>query len=149
MMRATTLLRPSSFARGWSVVLAGLVLVGIPLEVIGLPRPIPGFLEFDWTHDLLHVVLLGMAAYYGWLARPAGARGFAQAFGVLGLLVALAGSVPPVAAAIHDLMRWHFEPGENVVHALLGAWGTVAGFSRPSGDEEAGRRSRWSRGTAA
>jgi hypothetical protein len=127
-MRTSVLLRPASFARGWTAVLVGLVLAGITLELAGLPRLVPGFLEFDWTHDLLHIVLLGMAAYYGWLARPSGARLFARVFGLLGLLVAAMGSIPPFAAAVDELVAWHSEPGENVVHGLLGLWGTVAGF---------------------
>ena len=133
MPSVATLLEPRSFARGWAVVLAGLVFVGVTLELVGSPRFIPGFLEFDWTHDLLHVVLLGLAIHFGWFARPIATRTYARVFGIGGLLVATIGSIPATAAAMHDATAWHSELGENVVHALLGAWGTVAGFRRPTG----------------
>jgi hypothetical protein len=126
------LLRPRIFARGWAAVLAGLVLVGIPLELAGRAELLPGLLEFDWTHDLLHVVLLGLAVHFGWLAQPGATRVYARTFGIGGLLVAAIGSVPAAAAAVHAASGWHFELGENVVHAALGAWGTVAGFRRPA-----------------
>ena len=127
------LLRPRAFARGWTAVLAGLVAVGLTLEALGQPRLVPGLLEFDWTHDLLHVVLLALAAYFGWLARPASMRRYAQAFGIGGLVVAVVGFVPAWADAVHAGTGWHFELGENVVHAALGIWGTFSGFagSRP------------------
>lgn len=124
------ILRPATFARGWAVVLAGLVLLGISLEFARSPRLVPGFLEFDWTHDLLHVVLLGLAVHFGWLAQPKATRTYARVFGIGGLFVAAVGFFPPSAAALHDLTGWHSELGENVVHGALGAWGLVAGFLR-------------------
>lgn len=125
------LLQPRMFARGWAVVLLGLVLVGIPLGFTEHADLLPGLLEFDWTHDLLHVVLLGLAVHFGWFARSDATRTYARTFGIGGLLVATVGFVPAAAASVHAATGWHFELGENVVHAALGIWGTVAGFRRP------------------
>ena len=124
------LLAPRSFARGWAFLLVALVGLGMTLELVGAPRFLPGFLEFDWTHDALHVVLLGLAVYFGWFAQAGTARRYAQAFGVGGLLVALTGFVLPLADAVHAATGWHFELGENLVHGILGVWGAVAGFRR-------------------
>jgi hypothetical protein len=133
MPSLATLLEPRSFARAWAVVLAALVLAGITLELAGRPALVPGFLEFDWTHDLLHVVLLGLAVHFGWLARPAATRTYARVFGIGGLLVAAIGFIPATAAALHDATAWHSELGENAVHGLLGVWGSIAGFRRAEG----------------
>ena len=127
----TGILSPRGFARGWAAVLLGLVLVGIPLELASRPALLPGFLEFDWTHDLLHVVLLGLAVHFGWFARPAATRTYARTFGVGGLVVACVGVVPWSAGLVHVATGWHFELGENLVHAALGAWGMVAGVRSP------------------
>jgi hypothetical protein len=126
------LLAPKAFARGWAVVLAALVVIGLALQVSGHPRLLPGLLEFDWTHTLLHVVLLGLAAYFGWMAAPTAARTCARVFGVGGLLVALTGLIPPLAGGVHSATGWHFELGEDLLHGAVGIWGAVAGFRRPA-----------------
>ncbi|HUR24704.1 MAG TPA: hypothetical protein VM327_01665 [Candidatus Thermoplasmatota archaeon] len=123
-------LQPRSFARGWAIVLAGLVVLGIPLELMGNAALLPGFLEFDWTHDLLHVVLLGLAIHFGWFAAPPGTQVYARIFGIGGLLVGATGFTPPLAGSVHHLVGWHFEVGEDLVHTALGLWGSVAGFRR-------------------
>jgi hypothetical protein len=124
------LLQPRSFARGWAGLLVVLVVAGIALEVAGRPRLVPGFLEFDWPHTLLHVVLLGLAVHFGWFAQAAATRTYAKVFGVGGLVVAATGFIPLAAGAVHEATGWHFELGENLVHGLLGLWGATAGFRR-------------------
>ena len=60
------------------------------------------------------------------------ARTYARTFGIGGLVVASVGFVPWGADLVHAATGWHFELGENVVHAALGVWGTVAGFRSPA-----------------
>jgi hypothetical protein len=129
---ADGLLHPRSFARGWAALLVVLVVAGVATALAGRPRLLPGFLEFDWTHTALHIVLLGLALYYGWFAQPSSTRTYAQVFGLGGLVVAVVGFVPAAADGVHDATGWHFELGENLVHGLLGVWGTVSGFRRPA-----------------
>jgi hypothetical protein len=126
---------PRAFARGWAVLLVGLVGGGFVSRAVGRGALVPGFLEFDLVHDLLHVGLLGLALYFGWFAPAPATRIYARTFGFGGLAIALLGVVPATNAMLQDL-GLHLEMGEHVVHALLGIWGLAAGFSSP-------RAARW------
>lgn len=119
---------PRFFARGWAAILLALVLVGFTSRLLGVGALLPGLLEFDLTHDLLHVGLLLLAVYMGWRAPLGQAVVYARVFGVFGLLVAIAGFIPPAADAIADASGWHFELLENIVHAAVAVWGIMAGF---------------------
>lgn len=82
-----------------------------------------GFLAFDWSHDILHVILAAAAFLFGFAALPGKmVKTFALVFGAvyaaLGILGFITSEVGPI----------HLEIGENLVHIVLGAWGLVAGI---------------------
>lgn len=80
------------------------------------------FLGFDWTHNIVHVVLAAIALYVGF-AAPANYVGtYAKVFGIVYLALGVAGFF------VADLGILHLELGENLVHLVIGLWGVVAGF---------------------
>lgn len=121
-------LDPRFFARGWSVILAVLVAVGLGTEFLSRGHLIPGFLEFDWTHDGLHVGLLALALFMGFRASPRAVQNYAKTVGFGGLALALLGFIPASNQLLVNTFALHLELGENVVHGLLGAWGLACGY---------------------
>jgi hypothetical protein len=113
------------------VLLIALAVGGGLLELVGLPRLVPGFLEFDWTHDALHVFLLGLAAYMGFWASYRVGLWYARIYGFGGLAIAVAGALPTSQSWLHSRVGLHLEIGENLVHALIGIWGLAVGFLGP------------------
>lgn len=85
------------------------------------------FLGFDWTHNILHVVLAAIALYVGFAATPSLASTYAKVFGIVYLGLGVVGFIQPNLAILH------LELGENLVHVLIGAWGVVAGFMGTTG----------------
>lgn len=122
--------RPRTFALGWGAVLLVLVAAGVILEFAAAGRFLPHFLAFDWTHDGLHIALLALAAYMGFGAPERVVLAYARIFGLAGLLIAAAGTVPATHEWLGRSIGLHLEVGENVVHGLIGAWGLVVGFPR-------------------
>jgi hypothetical protein len=118
VMDTTLYWRVSAFALT-AVALLGIVLSALAQEtLLGAD-----FLAFDWSHNILHVVLAGAAFLFGFGNLPTTlVRTFTIVFGVvyagLGVLGFFVTEVGPI----------HLELGENLVHLLLGAWGLVAGF---------------------
>lgn len=110
--------RVSAFA------LTAVALLGIVLNATGNANLLgKGFLAFDWSHNILHVILAAAAFLFGFAALPGRlVKAFALVFGAvyagLGVLGFFVHSVGPI----------HLEVGENIVHLLLGAWGIVAGI---------------------
>lgn len=81
------------------------------------------FLGFDWSHDVLHLALGGLALAVGFAGAMASyVRLYAQMFGVVYIALGVA------AFFVADFGLIHFELGENLIHLLIGAWGIVAGF---------------------
>lgn len=80
------------------------------------------FLAFDWTHNIVHVVLAGVALYVGFAATGNITTLYAKVFGVVYAGLGVTGFFAA------DLAILHLELGENLVHLLIGAWGIVAGF---------------------
>lgn len=81
------------------------------------------FLAFDWTHNVLHVVLAAVALYVGF--GPVGAAmttNYARYFGIVYLALGVLGFFVPALGPLH------LELGENVIHLLIGGWGAYAGF---------------------
>ena len=116
---------PTVYWRVSAIALAAVALLGIVLTAMDQATLLGAdFLAFDWTHNILHVVLAGAAFLFAYANLPATlVRTFAIVFGfvyaalgVLGFFVADLGGV------------MHLELGENLVHILLGAWGLLAGF---------------------
>ena len=118
VMDPTVYWRISAFA------LTAVALLGIVLNAMDQGALLgANFLAFDWSHNILHVVLAGAAFLFGFGNLPANlVRTFTIVFGVvyggLGVLGFFVTEVGPI----------HLELGENLVHLLLGAWGLVAGF---------------------
>lgn len=119
------LLTAKIYARITGVALLATALLGIVMEVANKGTFVKGFLNFDWTHDILHVVLAGAALAAGFLADGAYARIYARVFGVVYTGLAIAGFV---SADVVKSLGIHLELGENLVHAVIGAWGLVVGF---------------------
>lgn len=117
-------LNPTVYWRVSAFALTAVALLGIVLNAMDQGTLLGAdFLAFDWSHNVLHVVLAGAAFLFGFGNLPTRlVRTFAIVFGVvyagLGVLGFFVAEVGPI----------HLELGENLVHLLLGAWGLVTGF---------------------
>ncbi|MDX1612539.1 MAG: hypothetical protein R3185_09220 [Candidatus Thermoplasmatota archaeon] len=91
----------------------------------------PGFLTFDWTHNVVHYLLAATAGVFGFtgLARKKIAATMAVVVGVVYLGLGIVGFIPGVVSGLDGLLGLHLELGENLVHLLLGGWATYAGLS--------------------
>jgi hypothetical protein len=119
-------LNPTLYARVTGFALAAVALLGIVLQLATNGKFIEGFLVFDWTHDLLHVALAGLALAAGFAAGGAYARNYARVFGIVYTGLAVAGFV---SGNVVGFLGIHLELGENLVHAAIGVWGLAAGFT--------------------
>lgn len=119
------LLQPQTYWRVSAVALSGVALLGVVLNLLGQGELLAPFLAFDWTHNVLHIVLAGTAFLFGFGPVSHGlARSAAAVFGFVYLGLGVFGFF------IADLAVMHLEIGENLVHILLGAWALVTAFSR-------------------
>lgn len=109
--------------------LAAIAVLGILVNLLfGNQQGVPGFLVFDWTHNIVHVALAALALGIGFGgASPAVARPLALVVGTVYLALGLLGLF---AGGILSFMSLHLELGENLVHLLIGAWGVIAGTTR-------------------
>jgi len=111
-------------AKGYALVVgAVLLLVGI----LGFIKGTDEFmgLHFNLTHNLIHT-LSGIVGIAAGMSKSAGApKTFAQIFGVVYTLVALAGfaGVPAFVTTTLDL-----NPLYNIIHLAVGLLGILAGF---------------------
>jgi hypothetical protein len=119
------ILNPRTYAIVSGCALAATALLGIVLEIANDGGFVAGFLEFDWTHDVLHVVLAGAALAAGFTASGAYARLYARVFGAIYTLLAVVGFLSADAVGFLGI---HLELGENLVHAVIGVWGLATGF---------------------
>ena len=114
--------RVSAFALT-AVALLGIIVNAITGEVSG----IPSFLEFDWAHNILHVVLAAAAFVFGFADIPGRvAKVFAIVFGFVYLGLGVLGLAMGMTSELFGLIG--LELGENLVHILLGGWALAAGF---------------------
>src|SRR5687767_13788222 len=122
--RRNPIVDPAVYWRSSAFALTAVALLGIVLTAMDQADLLgSGFLAFDWSHNILHVVLAGAAFLFGFGNLPAHlARTFAIVFGFV------YGGLGVLGFFIADLGVIHLESGENLVHLLLGAWGLVAGF---------------------
>lgn len=112
------------------VALAATAALGLALNAIGAGALLGNFLTFDWTHNVVHVLLAAVALALGFgAATPGVARGVAKLVGVVYLGLALVGFASATIFGLGTLVGLHLEIGENLVHLLIGAWGAYAGFS--------------------
>lgn len=112
------------------VALAAVAALGILLVAIGQPALLgKGFLAFDTTHNLVHVLLAVVALGLGFSSVEASvSKALAKVVGIVYLGLGLVGFVPAVVTGLNGLLGLHLELGENLVHLVLGAWGAYAGF---------------------
>jgi hypothetical protein len=111
------------YAKITGYAVAAVALLGIILNSMGSPNLLgENFLAFDWTHNIVHVVLAAIALYVGFAATDAMCTMYAKAFGVVYTLLGVTGFF------VADLGILHLELGENLVHLVIGGWGVVAGF---------------------
>ena len=115
---------PAVYWRFSAFALTAVALLGIVLTAMDQADLLgAGFLAFDWSHNILHVVLAGAAFLFGFGNLPANlVRTFAIVFGFV------YGGLGVLGFFVADLGVIHLELGENLVHLALGAWGLVAGF---------------------
>ena len=122
---ANPVLNTRMYAKITGIVIAAVALLGIILNAIGSPELLgANFLAFDWTHNILHVVLAAVGLYVGFAGTDALCTLYARAFGVVYLLLGITGFF---WTGVSTTML-HLELGENIVHVLVGAWGCAAGF---------------------
>lgn len=116
-------MNPVLYWRVSAFALTAVALLGILLNAIGegdlLGR---NFLAFDWTHNILHVILAAAAFTFGFMALPGNVvKTFAIIFGFVYMGLGIVGFFTDVGPIGLEL-------GENLVHVVLGLWALVAGF---------------------
>jgi hypothetical protein len=117
------ILNTRNYAKITGIVIAAVALLGIILNAINNPELLgKDFLAFDWTHNIVHVVLAAVGLYVGFAGTDALCTLYARVFGIVYLLLGVTGFF------VSDLVILHLELGENLVHVLVGVWGCAAGF---------------------
>lgn len=119
------ILNPRLYARITGLALAATAILGLVMTLANKGVFVDGFLNFDITHDILHVVLAAAALAAGFVAGGAYARIYARVFGIVYAGLAVAGFVN---GNILSTLGVTLELGENLVHALIGVYGILAGF---------------------
>lgn len=120
-----------------ALALAAVAALGIVVNALGgnnayIPNveAMESILVFDWTHNVLHVVLAAVAGLFGWgsFSQTVSANA-AKIVGVTYVALGVLGFVPAVVDALDSLLALNLEAGENLIHLTLGTWGAYAGFS--------------------
>lgn len=122
-------LNPRVYWKVSAFALSAVALLGIVVNIFaGNNEGIANFLKFDWTHNILHVVLAGAAFLFGF-GNFSGqiTKVFAIIFGFVYMGLGVVGLIGGLTFEIADLIS--LELGENLVHVVLGAWALTAGFA--------------------
>lgn len=129
--RTTTSPAATLYWRVSGIALAAVAGLGILLSAIGASTLLgEGFLAFDWTHNVVHVLLAVVALGIGFSSIEAAvSKNLAKLVGGVYLLLGVVGFIGPVVDALDTLLALHLEFGENLVHVALGAWGLYAGYA--------------------
>ncbi len=121
------IINPVMYWRVSAIALGAVALLGIILNSIGQAELLgANFLAFDWTHNVVHVLLAAVAAVFGFANLGAGLTKTMAI--VFGFVYAGLGIVGFIAGDVLGVIGLHLELGENLVHVLLGAWALTAGF---------------------
>ncbi len=121
------IVNPVTYWRVSAVALAAVALLGVLLNSIGQADLLgANFLAFDWTHNVVHILLAAVAAVFGFANLGAGLTKTMAI--VFGFVYAGLGVVGFIAGDILGVIGLHLELGENLVHVLLGGWALTAGF---------------------
>lgn len=127
--RTTTSPAATLYWRVSGIALAAVAALGILMSAVGLGDLLGGFLSFDWTHNVVHVLLAALALGIGFSSVPATvSKGLAKVVGVVYVGLGVVGFFAGAVAALDGLLGLHLEIGENLVHLAIGAWGLYAGF---------------------
>lgn len=118
------IMNPVLYWRVSAIALTGVALLGIVLNAMGEGTLLgKNFLAFDWTHNILHVVLALAAFVFGFANLPGTVvKTFAIIFGFVYAGLGVFGFF------VSDVGPLGLELGENLVHIVLGAWALTAGF---------------------
>ncbi len=138
---AAAILTPKNYARITGIALAATAVLGIVLSTMGTDGKYglfcnepsettckgdaaeKSFLGFDWTHNIVHVVLAVIALAVGFATVPGNyVRLYAIVFGLVYT------ALGAVGFGVADLGILHLELGENLVHLVIGLYGIVAYF---------------------
>lgn len=119
-------MNPRTYAIVTGFALAATALLGILMSIATGGDFVRGFLEFDWTHNVLHVVLAAAALAAGFVAGGDYAKLYAKVFGIVYAGLAVVGFM--AGPNVLGFLGVHLEIGENLVHLLIGAWGILTGF---------------------
>lgn len=120
-----------------ALALTAVALLGLTINAIGgnnayIPNAevMESILVFDWTHNVVHVLLAGVAAAFGFGSlNEKLSINAARTIGVVYIALGVVGFVPPVVEALDSLIGLSLEAGENIIHLTLGVWGAYAGFT--------------------
>ena len=122
----------STSTSAWTTNRIVALVIGIVFFIVGVlglifdttSGSVFGF-DVDLVHNLVHVVtgILGLAAAFtGWSRR------FNQIFGVIYLLIGLAGLVPALYFSQRLLGLMHVNAADNVLHLVVGLGAAAIGF---------------------
>jgi len=122
----------STSASTWTINRIVALAIGIVFLIVGVvglifdttSGSVFGF-DVDLVHNLVHLLtgILGLAAAFtGWSRR------FNQIFGVIYLLVGLAGLVPALYFSQRLLGLMHVNAADNVLHLVVGLGAAAIGF---------------------
>lgn len=121
---------PRIYWRVSAFALTAVALLGILVNAVTgeAEAGINNFLEFDWAHNVLHVVLAAAAFFFGFAnVSPQVSKTFAIVFGFVYMGLGIFGLIAdPLDYNVLNILS--LELGENLVHVLLGAWALAAGF---------------------
>lgn len=126
---ANPILDGKMYARVTGIAVGAVALLGIILNAVGQENLLgENFLAFDWTHNILHVVLAAVALYVGFMAPANLITLYCKVFGIVYAALGVVGFVPAVVDGLDSALALHLELGENLIHLIIGAWGIAAGF---------------------
>lgn len=126
---ANPILDGRMYARVTGIALAAVALLGILLNATGQENLLgENFLAFDWTHNIVHVVLAAVALYVGFMAPMNLITLYCKVFGIVYAGLGVVGFIPAVVDGLETALALHLEIGENLIHLVIGAWGIAAGF---------------------
>lgn len=93
----------------------------LAMGVLGFVVPSIGMIEFDTTHNLIHV-LFGLAGLYAGYGDTSLVRDYVRVVGIGFLLFGLLGFMAKEVGPIR------LEPVENLMHLLIGTLGLFTGY---------------------
>ncbi len=109
-------------------------VVGVALLAVGLlgvilnEQSLFGLLHFEMVHNVVHLLTGAIGTWLGFKGSDKAAKMFAQIFGVVYTLLAIAGFAGVMAIG-EMLGTMHLmDPAYNVIHLIVGVWGLYAGF---------------------